>query len=186
MKLLVLSDVHFPYTNANFIKNLLKQIDPDKIILLGDIFEEKQGAERFFDLLKSYRYIMINGDNDKIKSIDIYRETIDGKKFVFMHGHQFQIINEKTTGKLALVGKRLHQDLPLILHALYARVALHLANEYLILGHTHALRYIKLLRTAYAGTLYKFGGWVYADRGYIIIENGKIILHKIDKALLMK
>lgn len=188
MRVLVLSDIHYPYSNAKLIENIVRFAKADRIVVTGDAVVDKDRYEEFMRIFSGLiddkdKIKIIRGDEDKIEiGEEIYRETIDGRKFVFVHGHQFQILSEGTTEKLAIAGKRFIYQFPLVFHSVYARLSLRLTDEYLIMGHSHALRYFRLLKTAYAGTLYEFGGSVYSEFGFIIIDNGEIKTFRIDRS----
>ena len=182
MKILVLSDIHYPFTDVDAIKTAIKSESPDKLVLLGDTIE-KAGTERDFQSLipkslgRNTYYVM--GDEDKIKAkYEILRIKVGKRKFVFVHGHQFNIGSDRVTACIASAFKIFGSGLPLFAFSERARKKLRLTDEYLVLGHTHGLKYFESIRTVCSGTMSELKG-VYNDRGYVVINNGDIELRRI-------
>lgn len=177
MKILVMSDIHYPFTKDSDIKRIISKEKPEKLVLTGDIIVEPKLRKRFFDLIPKNlrkRTYFITGDEDRVKGDYEKLEITSGKRtLVFMHGHQFNIKSDKITAKIARAFKMINRDLPLFAFSLCARKRLHLKDEYLFLGHTHGLRKFNMLKTTCCGTLSELKG-VYSDRGYVIITRGDI------------
>jgi predicted phosphodiesterase len=180
MKILVLSDIHYPISDSKLIKRILLREKPQKLVLLGDIINDKGYAKKFFSLipkrLKKQTYF-VQGDEDRVKAdYDMLKLEDAGKKFIFIHGHQFNVMHsEKTTYFLATVFKLFNYALPLFAFALKARKKLALTDEYLFLGHSHGLKRFKSIKTICCGTLSNLD-IVYKDKGYVVISDGKIEL----------
>ncbi len=94
MKYLVISDIHGDLAFINYIFKLIETEQPDKIILLGDMMSLGDDSRRILDLIDEYRnkLVLIQGNcdypsffNDNL--LKYYRETINGKVFIFTHGH---------------------------------------------------------------------------------------------------
>ena len=182
MKILVLSDIHYPFTDTDAVKTAIKTEHPDKLILLGDTIENARDKKKFFNLipksLKKNTYYII-GDEDKVRAkYEILKLKIGKEKFVFVHGHQFNIGSDRTTAYIAFAFKVFRKDLPLFAFSKRAREKLRLTDEYLVLGHTHGLKYFKSIRTVCSGTMSSLKG-VYNDRGYVVIDNGRIELRRL-------
>lgn len=111
MKLLVVSDIHGSLYYAKKIEEIYKRENPDKLILLGDLYyhgprnplpEEYNPAEvcKILNSLKE-NIIAIKGNCDAevdemISEFELKNSVqmdIDGKKFLFTHGHKNNIDN---------------------------------------------------------------------------------------------
>lgn len=121
----------------------------------------------------------IGGDNDfsipALRSIDL---DLNGRKFLFIHGHQFNLASEAFTKKLVRVLKRINKRLPVVAYATYSRMKSKKRRYHIILGHSHALGYFPRLKVAASGCLTTAEN-VYNDRGYISIaasNNGGVQL----------
>ena len=54
MKVLVLSDIHYPYTDTKLIKRVIEFSNPDRIIVTGDVVVNKDRYEDFINFLSSF------------------------------------------------------------------------------------------------------------------------------------
>lgn len=111
MKYLVVSDIHGSNYYANKIKEIKEKENPDKIILLGDLYyhgprnplTKEYGPMEVANILNSFKDIILctrgNCDADvdemisEFKFEDYIRLEIDGKKFFFTHGHVYNMDN---------------------------------------------------------------------------------------------
>ncbi len=182
MKILVMSDVHYPYSDRDDIKRIIGKEAPDKLMLTGDVIGERSSSSEFFGLipkrLKKNTYF-IEGDEDDVRGkYKIVRLKADGIRMVFVHGHQFNLGPEGFTAKIARLFGVLSRDLPLFAFCLYARLRLGLHDEYLFVGHSHGLRNFKSIKSVCCGTVSKLNG-VYSDRGYVVIDGGSIRLERL-------
>lgn len=172
MKILVFSDLHFPECDFRKVKKAIRKEGPDRIVFLGDTITTRGWTKRFLSLMKDVFHgetIFIKGDGDVTDmGVEVYRVSVYGRKFVFLHGHQFPIGNEHMTYILAKFLKSINKDLPLVLFCLYTRMRMHLLNETLVVGHAHALRYFRFIKSICAGTMSKRRN-VYNDFGYVVI-----------------
>ena len=168
MKYLVASDIHGSLFYASELERRIIEENPDKIILLGDLYY--QGARAFLNpdykpddvsmILNKYKdkILCTKGNCDRpedeyLCDFELKNNIvldINGKKFFFTHGHIYNNSNKP--------------------------------DEYdaLIYGHFHT------------GFIYKEDGKIYANPGstsfpkndtknsYMIIENNKIILKEIN------
>lgn len=182
MKILIMSDIHYPFSYKSEIKETIKKEKPDKIVLTGDIIVRKEKYKEFFDIIpKNLRKntYYITGDEDKVRGdYDKVALDVDGKRLVFIHGHQFNIKSDKVTARIARAFKLINRDLPLFIFSVYAKHKLGLHNEYLFLGHTHGLRKFKSINVTCCGTFSNLKG-VYSDRGYVTIDNGVITTKRL-------
>ncbi len=184
MRILVLSDIHYPFSDEREILRIISKEKPSKIILNGDIIAKAGLLRRFFRLipkrLRRNTYF-INGDEDRVKGdYDVLRLRMGDARLVFIHGHQFNIKSDNVTANIARLFKIFGSSVPLFLFAFYARRRLHLHGEYLFLGHSHGLKNFKSIRTVCCGTISNLRG-VYNDRGYVVIDNGKVRIVKLRK-----
>ena len=87
MKILVLSDTHGRLDTA---KKLIKNLNPDYTIHLGDMSEDCQRLEMDFP---QKIIVSVKGNNDYFdKSYPLEREfTLCGKKFFMCHGHKYNV-----------------------------------------------------------------------------------------------
>ena len=125
MKVLVISDIHGSNYYANKIHEIYRRENPDKIILLGDLYYHgpRNPLTKGYDPMEVAK--ILNSYKDKIlctkgncdsevdemisefkfeKSIEL---TIDGLKFFFTHGHEYNI-NKIPNGIDVLVYGHLH------------------------------------------------------------------------------
>ncbi|MBQ8299726.1 MAG: phosphodiesterase [Clostridia bacterium] len=111
MKYIIFSDIHGSEFYANKINELVEKENPDKIILLGDLYyhgprnslPKEYGPMKVAEILNSLkdRIICIKGNCDAevdemISNFEFNTNvTIDisNKKFFFTHGHKFNIDN---------------------------------------------------------------------------------------------
>lgn len=188
MKVLVLSDIHYPSADEKLLKRIIKTEKPDKLVLLGDIINEKGSDKRFFRMIEALigdNYYFVRGDEDKV-SYGLANLTleINDEKFFFAHGHKLQLINDKPVAYMAGKIKLLNVNLPVFLFAAVARTRRLFAGGEIILGHTHALRRFPRLKVTCAGTLTTLKN-IYNDHGYVVIDKNGVRLIKLDKNRLI-
>ena len=111
MKLLVISDIHGSNYYMNIMKERIDEENPDKIILLGDLYyhgprnpltDEYNPGEvaKTLNSLKD-KIIAVRGNCDaevdqmisEFKIEDNVSLNLGGKTFMFTHGHKFNIDN---------------------------------------------------------------------------------------------
>ncbi len=172
-KILVLSDVHYPLTDPDEILGIINDERPDKIIVVGDGARDVSYVEKFLAFLQTSsckNCVLINGDSDASPSgAKSLKLNLNGREFVFIHGHQFNVWSEGITKKVASLLKKLDPDLPVWAFAIWSRIKSRTKSPYIILGHSHALKFFPRLRVASAGCLTTAKN-VYNDRGYIVIN----------------
>ena len=143
MKVLVLSDIHYPFTDRTLLKKVISGEKPDKIVLLGDIIEKKGSDKRFFweiEKLVGDNYYFLRGDEDKTDyGLSSLILRLGKKEFLFMHGNKLQLMDDKRTGFLVKIIKKLDKRLPLFLFAAAARIRNSFFGGEVVLGHAHAL-----------------------------------------------
>lgn len=176
MKILVLSDIHYPRTNIEELRDIIRKERPERTIFLGDSVYNVGYVEEFVKLVQTVlstgEYVLVSGDSDStipVQSVSSLDLDLDGRKFIFIHGHQFNVWSEKITKKMAYFLKKFDKDLPSLAYATYSRIKLRNFHSYLILGHSHALKYFPRLKVACSGCLTTEKN-VYSDRGYIVIS----------------
>ena len=178
-KVLILSDIHYPYCDMNQINEIILNEKPSLIILLGDIItKNKKDYITFMNSLAVRRNVIyVRGDDDKLKGdVDIVRLRINNRSFTLLHGHQY--FKQNIEYNLAKFLKKINSKIPPLLFCLAFRLFLR-TNDCLILGHSHVLAYFRSLNCANAGTLSNIEN-LYNDKGYITIdERGNIELHRI-------
>lgn len=109
MKYLVVSDIHGSSYYARKIEEIINREEPDKIILLGDLYyhgprnplTEEYAPKDVADILNSHKdkILAVRGNCDaevdqmisEFKLEENLRLEIGGKKFFFTHGHKFNI-----------------------------------------------------------------------------------------------
>lgn len=109
MKYLVLSDIHGSNFYADKINDIYNSENPDKIILLGDLYyhgprnplTEQYDPMRVNETLNKYKDIILavrgNCDADvdemisEFKFEDNIELNISGKRFFFTHGHKYNM-----------------------------------------------------------------------------------------------
>ncbi|ARM76924.1 metallophosphoesterase family protein [Acidianus manzaensis] len=167
-KVLVLSDIHYPHCNIDEIREITRRENPSLIILLGDIIVS-QDYKTFLDKLQAKTQIVyVKGDEDKCDGdTDILKLKNYNKNYLLLHGHQY--FNERNEYQLAKFLMKINKNIPPFLFCLFFRLALKNLDNFLILGHSHALKYFKSIRCANAGTLSLVNN-LYNDRGYIILD----------------
>ena len=100
MKSLVISDIHGRNEYIEYMLKLCEEINPDKIYLLGDIMSSYYDQALLLEFLNKYKdkLILIRGNCDfplaePIEMSDLYKELINGKVFLFTHGHLLHMIS---------------------------------------------------------------------------------------------
>jgi len=173
-KILVLSDIHYPYCDINLLNSIVEKDKPSLTVLLGDIVV-KGKIEELLSIIKG-RAIYVKGDEDIYEGdTEVLRVYHNGRKYIFLHGHQF--FNEQNEYSLARLLMRINKKLPPFLFCLFFRILLHESGT-LILGHSHALAFFKTLNCANAGTLTTMNN-LYHDLGYITINDNVIDIRKL-------
>jgi len=111
MKYLVVSDIHGSSFYANKIKEIFEKENPDKLILLGDLYYHGPRNPLTRDYNPMEVASIFNSFKDKILCVrgncdaevdqmisefeieDSLELTINNKKFFFTHGHKYNIDN---------------------------------------------------------------------------------------------
>ncbi len=111
MKYIVFSDIHGSEFYANKIKELVEKENPNKVILLGDLYyhgprnplSKEYGPMKVAEILNSIKdkIICVRGNCDAevdemISEFEFNTNVeleISNKKFFFTHGHKFNIDN---------------------------------------------------------------------------------------------
>lgn len=109
MKYLVISDIHGSSYYANKIRDIYERENPDKIILLGDLYyhgpknqlTQEYDPMKVAEVLNSYKNIIMctrgncDAEVDEMISEFKFEEqielTINNKKFLFQHGQVYNI-----------------------------------------------------------------------------------------------
>lgn len=122
MKYLVVSDIHGSGYYAKKIQEIVEKEEPDKIILLGDLYyhgprnplTEEYGPQEVAKILNSYKDKILctrgNCDAEVDEMISDFQFedhivlSIHGVDFFFSHGHKYHIGNVPPTGKVIVYG----------------------------------------------------------------------------------
>lgn len=109
MKLVVMSDIHGSGFYAEKIKEIINKENPDKLILLGDLYyhgprnplSEEYSPAKVAEILNSYKdkIIAVRGNCDaevdqmisEFKLNDYVEFDFNNKKIFFTHGHKYNI-----------------------------------------------------------------------------------------------
>ncbi|HUI86578.1 MAG TPA: metallophosphoesterase family protein, partial [Nitrososphaerales archaeon] len=141
MRILALSDVHYPSTDKEDLASALRQAKADKVVFLGDTVEDRGRAEEFLEVVRStgcWDYTFLQGDEDEGLLGEKYLEvTAAGKRFIFTHGNQFNIHSDRLTRRIVRALKRIHHSLPVLAYVIRAKLGFRTDSGYLILGHSH-------------------------------------------------
>ena len=189
-KLLILSDIHYPFPHSERLAGIIKKERPDNIAFLGDTVEGGLGGaelvKRYRDFFSEYRKlfdvrktIFILGDNDYgysdkavklVSSIgamngkEVFTFTI-GNMF-FFHGnlekYRFEEVVGFILGNISMAVNR--SVMPKLLAALVRHKYRVPREDYLFLGHLHILQ--AMGNDVFCGTL-----------------NRRRVLNRINKAL---
>jgi uncharacterized protein len=172
-KILILSDIHYPLTSKNELLEIINLERPDKVIFLGDTIQKTSDTHDFDHLVQTttcHDFSFITGDEDPPHlGTESLHLTLSGRKFLFVHGFQFNLSSEDNTRKLAKTLRKVHKNLPLFGYSLISKIRSRSFRTYLILGHSHALKFFPRLKVACAGCLTTEGN-LYNDRGYLVLE----------------
>jgi predicted phosphodiesterase len=216
-KILVISDIHLGNDNSNVnrLKYILSNITAEKIIIVGDLFDSvyfhrlKKEHWKILSLLrkksKHSDIILTIGNHDYYDSESLYAllgfevcnqhvEIINGKKFVFIHGHifDFLITNFKTLSEYIsniyyylckfkwcrnIINKSLHSDSSKNDNIFYKH-CVDFCKKYkydvLICGHTHVCKEHKVDDI----TVLNSGCFMGEKCNYILInDNGEFIVN---------
>ena len=127
MRVLVISDIHGSYYYANKINEINKKENPDKIILLGDLYyngprndlNQEYAPMKVAEILNSLKdkILAIKGNCDAevdemisdFKLEDHLLLNINGKKIYFTHGHKYNIENIPYEDFEVLIYGHIHQ-----------------------------------------------------------------------------
>ena len=175
MKVLVISDIHGSSYYAEKIKEIVEKENPDKIILLGDLYyhgprndlTQEYAPMKVAEILNSLKdkLLVVKGNCDAevdemisdFKFEDHLLLDINGKKIYFTHGHRYNI-----------------------------EVIPYEDFEVLIYGHIHQ-GFIQekegyLFANPGSISLPKFG----TEHSYLILEKDKFILKNVDGEVLQE
>jgi len=110
LEILVISDTHNAVSNA---VNLIKRLNPDYVIHLGDMCEDCKKLEQLFPRKV---IISVKGNNDFFdKSYPLERcFELGGKKIFMCHGHKYNV--KMSLMPLIYKGKELEADIVLFGH----------------------------------------------------------------------
>ena len=127
MKLLIFSDIHGSSYYANKLKEIVSNENPDKIVLLGDLYyhgprnnlsQEYAPMEvaKVLNELKN-KLMVVRGNCDaevdemisEFKFEDHIFDTINGKRVYFTHGHKYNIENIPYDDFEVLIYGHIHQ-----------------------------------------------------------------------------
>jgi len=174
MKILVLSDLHYPYCSINELLKIINKEKPDKIIFLGDITNNGE-YEKLMRYLGRYRDKIeyICGDNEELFKIKCKKYLIINNILLY-HGQSLNLLSERLTKIIAKVIGKISKRILKEIIALRAKKSKYIV----IIGHSHLLGKSYFFNVYFAGTLTKKS--YFCERGYIVIENGKIIYKKLD------
>lgn len=219
---LIISDFHLgsKVSRSEKIIELLKNIDFKKLILLGDIFENLNfGHLRESDwkllfliseISKKKKIIWVEGNHDKgltkifnlfpgTKVFKVYRWKFNGKKYLAIHGHQFDsfMINNFF---LSYIANEIYNFIQLIDFSDnrisrfikrkskgWLRLSKKVANrailyaqvqrvDYIFCGHTHKSDQKKKGKTHY----YNSGCWTDVPETYITVDKEEIKIEKFN------
>ena len=175
MKVLVISDIHGSFYYAQKIKEIVEKENPEKIILLGDLYyhgprndlSQEYAPMKVAEILNSLKdkLLVVKGNCDaevdemisEFKFEDHLLLNINGKNIYFTHGHKYNIENIP------------YEDF-----------------EILIYGHIHQ------------GFIQEKEGYLFANPGsislpkggtkhsYLILEENKIILKNVEGNVLQE
>ena len=122
MKYLVISDIHGSSFYANKIQEIYNKENPDKIILLGDLYyhgprnslTEEYNPMEVAKILNQYKdkILCTKGNCDaevdemisEFKLEDYIELKINGVDFFFSHGHKYNMDNVPPVGKVVVYG----------------------------------------------------------------------------------
>lgn len=122
MKYLVISDIHGSSFYAEKIREIYHRENPDKIILLGDLYyhgprnslTEEYDPMKVSEILNEYKDIIMctKGNCDaevdemisEFKMEDYIELKINGVDFFFSHGHKYNIDHLPPVGKVVIYG----------------------------------------------------------------------------------
>ncbi len=180
MKLLILSDIHYPVGRLTKVREIIKKVRPDSIALLGDNIETgndgpalplyKEFVRKMNSIFPTNRTILLLGDGDfrfqndsesVLKYVDSL-DTINSNHIIcrkgnmlFFHGNIERSKAAEHIGKGIVGASRtlgIQSIVPAIVSAI-ARLSLRANGDYLFMGHLHLLKKIAKERTTFCGTL---------------------------------
>lgn len=216
---IILSDIHLgdQTVRCREILNIFEKYNPNRIVLNGDIlnglrFKRLHSCDWrvlsvFRKLSKSREVIWVHGNHDAdariisnllgIKSCNKYIWEDNGKKYLALHGHQFdRFLNNNfitSQGLFAIYNYFKRNNVTNIFLEYIrknnstwkrnseevAKGAIRFARimgaDFVFCGHIHQIEEIKEKNIVY----YNTGSWSEGVSGYITINNGKVVLNKV-------
>lgn len=209
MRLLILSDVHYPIGSMDEVKKIIRKTNPDDVAFLGDNIDPRNGEDavavyrRFVALISGVfpisRTILMLGDGDylfqgkkgavlryvnSLKTANADHLVYRKGNMVFSHGNVERSRHLERMGKSIVefsVSRRIHRIIP-VLVAFWARMSLHARRgDYLFLGHIHFLGKSEINRTTFCGTLNRNASYFAEESlGYVIVEHEHFTLDSMD------
>lgn len=133
MTTLIVSDVHLgsSFNRAKDLTAFIRSVDFGRLIILGDLFDRpdlhrlRDDEWNFLNVLKrvsdTKEVIWVEGNHDEklnnsipsifnIRAVEEYNWTINGKRLLAIHGHQFDDYTQRKNG-LATVASKLYNCL---------------------------------------------------------------------------
>lgn len=206
MKLLIISDVHYPVGSISEIKRIIAKERPDNLALLGDNIDGPNAVSLYKKFMSGIaasfpagKTILMLGDGDyllhdkkdqilryanSLKTMNREHLTYRKGNMVFSHGNVERSRRLEGIGKrivLFSVSKRVHGYIPFLV-GLLARISLRVRRgDYLFLGHLHLLGKSTINRTTFCGTLNRRARF-FADRslGYVVVKHEGFIVQSMD------
>ncbi|MGC8662690.1 MAG: metallophosphoesterase [Candidatus Micrarchaeia archaeon] len=196
MKLLILSDIHYPFASMADITAIIKKEKPDNLLLLGDNIE----LEKFSDKKRVYKHflsrlskvfpmeksIIMLGDNDYtyfggdevIKILDSFPLMNKGKYFVFklgnmvfFHGNlEKSTVMEKVGYHFVRHVSKININIAPFILSTIIRFYFGLPRQnYLFIGHLHYLG--KIWKNVFCGVLNKKSEIFENSSGYVTVKH---------------
>jgi predicted phosphodiesterase len=200
MKLLIISDLHYPLGSMDEAKRIIRKERPDHVAFLGDNIDTSSGASALSlyskfvgEISASFplrRTIMLLGDGDYLFQADrkkilnyanslktMNRNHVVYRKgnMVFFHGNVERYRNLERLGKHVVtlsVSFGMHSVMPTLVGS-YARIVLGAKwHDFLFLGHLHFLGKSRISRTTFCGTLNRRARY-FGKRslGYVVVDH---------------
>ncbi|MEM4115710.1 MAG: metallophosphoesterase family protein [Saccharolobus sp.] len=185
MKLLILSDVHYPIGSKETALEIIKSVNPEQIIFLGDVVDNYNSTNSLLDLWDDFleflannnsleKSIFLYGDNDITDSttkrnelktisdfiknkykIELLRTYSIGNMFFFHGNIEKSHIAEKMGYYGVKVANLINKNIVPNILASNIIKTYGTEDKYNFFGHIHYLGKIENIKTTFCGTLNK-------------------------------
>ncbi len=209
MRLLIISDVHYPVGSIAEVRQMIKKVKPDNLAFLGDNIDTRNGDDavvlyrkfvaQVSGIFPMSRTILMLGDGDylfqdkrrkvlqyanSLKTMNRNHLVYRKGNMLFSHGNIERSRHLEKIGKgmvLLSVSRGAYGPVPFLVGILARTLLKARPSDYLFLGHLHFLGKSITSRTTFCGTLNRTAEFFgRRSLGYVVVEHEDFIVNSMD------